>query len=503
MMKMTIRQYKTNFSFYNKLVILPVFVIFAMLLASCENNHKQAIEANRTASIFPEYYGSTLPPNIAPLNFIIKEPGSKFRVEISGESGKSIIISQSSSKIKIPMNDWHKLLNANTGRTINIDVLSFDDKKWNKYRSIKHQISTYPIDPVLVYRIVNATYLKWNKMGIYQRDLTNFEESSIIENNSTDGGCVNCHTFSKNNPSKMAMHFRIIHPGTMIWNNGKLTKTNTKTDETMSAGIYPAWHPDGIHIAFSTGKISPHLTTRSNKPVDVADKASGLFIYNTEKNTITTSAEISTTRRESMPEWSANGKYLYFVSAPEALKGDQESLLHNRYSLMRIAYDPATEKLGKAEMVINADTIGKSISMPAASPDGKFMVCALTDFGYFTIFHQNSDLYLINLETNELKKMELNSSTAESHSSWSSNGRWIVFSSKRNDGVLTRPYISFIDSTGTAHPPFLLPQEDPEMYDLLQANYNRPDLVTGKVELSPIEIRNLVMGEAQNVEVEK
>ncbi len=141
--------------------------------------------------------------------------------------------------------------------------------------------------------------------------------------------------------------------------------------------------------------------------------------------------------------------------------------------------------------------------MPAVSPDGKFMVCALTDYGYFTIFHKNSDLYLINLETQEIKKMELNSNTAESHSSWSSNGRWLVFSSKRTDGVLTRPYIAFIDSTGTAHTPFLLPQEDPEMYDLLQANYNRPDLVTGKVELTPIEIRNLVTGEAQKVEEEK
>jgi len=500
---MTIRQYKTKITINHKLLISMVSVAFAIFLTGCGNNYKQAFDTNRTASIFPEYYGSTLPENIAPLNFIIKESGSKFSVEISGSSGKPIVISQSSPKINIPVNDWHKLLESNSGKTIRIDILARTGKKWNKYKSIEHQISTDTIDPVLVYRIVNATYLKWNKMGIYQRDLTCFEETSIIENSSTDGGCMNCHTFSKNNPSKMAMHFRIIHPGTMIWNNGKLTKTNTKTDETMSAGIYPAWHPDGIHIAFSTGKISPHLTTRSDKPVDVADKASGLFVYNSEKNSLSTSAEISTIRRESMPEWSADGKFLYYISAPEAHKGDDESLLHNRYSLMRIAYDPLTEKLGNAEMIINADSTGKSFSMPAASPDGKFMVCALTDFGYFTIFHQNSDLYLINFKTNELKKMELNSNTAESHSSWSSNSRWLVFSSKRMDGVLTRPYISFIDSTGTAHPPFLLPQENPEIYDQLQANYNRPDLVTGKVELSPIEIRNLVMGEAQNAEMEK
>lgn len=500
---MTTLQYKEVNS--NRLNYLHVFVLMIIALAftHCTGNHQQAIETNRTASIFPEYYDLTLPPNIAPLNFIIKESGSKFRVEITGKTGKPIIISQGSNKIKIPLQKWHNLLKANNGKQINVDIWSFNNGNWNRYEHIEHQISTYLIDPVLVYRLVHATYLKWDKMGIYQRDLTNFDETPIIENSSTDSGCMNCHTFSKNDPSKMAMHFRIIHPGTVIWNDGNLTKIDTKTDETMSAGIYPAWHPDGKHIAFSTGKISPHLTTRLNKPVDVADKASGLIIFNTDDNSIITSPEISTNRRESMPEWSADGKFLYFTSAPEAQKNDEESLLHSRYSLMRIAYDPLADTLGKAEMVINADSIGKSISMPATSPDGKFMVCALTDYGYFTIFHQNSDLYLINLETNELKKMGLNSNTAESHSSWSSNGRWLVFSSKRTDGVMTRPYISFIDSSGTVHPPFLLPQKDPEMYDLLQANYNRPDLVTGKVELSPIEIRNLVMGEAQKVEEEK
>jgi hypothetical protein len=502
-MKTIILPYKMKL--IQRLNFLPIIVlmIVAISFIRCSENYQQAVETNQIAAIFPEYYDLTIPNNIAPLNFVVKEPGSKFRIEISSETGEPIVINQKSPKIKISLSDWHKLLDNNTGKKLTIDIWSLNNGNWNKFKTIEHHISNYPIDPVLVYRLIYATYLKWNKMGIYQRDITCFEETPIIENNSTDNGCMNCHTFSKNNPAKMAMHFRIVHPGTLIWNNGKLTKTDTKTDQTMSAGIYPAWHPDGKHIAFSTGKISPHLTTRMNKPVDVADKASGLFVFNTENNTVSTSPELSTKRRESMPEWSADGKYLYFTSAPEATKGDDESLLHSRYSLMRIPFDAEYESWGNAEMVLNADSAGMSISMPTASPDGKFMVCVMSDYGYFTIFHQNSDLYLIDLQTNQFKKMELNSNTAESHSSWSSNGRWLVFSSKRTDGVMTRPYITFIDSAGVSYPPFLLPQEDPEMYELLQANYNRPDLVTGKVELSPLEIRNLVVGEGQNVEVEE
>jgi hypothetical protein len=472
------------------------------LISGCSTSSENAQQINRVATIYPDYYDLTLPPNIAPLNFIINEPGSKFRIEISGEKGKPININQNSPTIEIPVSKWKKLLSENSGKNITVDIKVFDLNKWNHFTPIVHKIAPDTIDSHLVYRLVHATYLKWKDMGVYQRNLTNFDESPLIENNSTENGCMNCHSFSANNPDKMVMHFRIVHAGTMIWNNGKLTKADTKTAETMSAGVYPAWHPDGKHIAFSTGKISPHLTTRLGKPVDVADKASGIIVFDTEKNTVVTSPEISTTRRESMPEWSADGKYLYFVSAPEAQKGDKESLLHNRYSLMRIACDIDNRIWGEAEMVLNADSIGKSISMPAASPDGKFLLCSMSDYGYFTIFHQQSDLYLINLKDFSFKKLELNSEFTESHSSWSLNSRWLVFSSKRADGVFTRPYIAYIDENGNPGKPFVLPRKDPSFYQQFTVNYNRPDLISGKVNLSPIQIRDLVLGDAEKVKAE-
>lgn len=37
---------------------------------------------------------------------------------------------------------------------------------------------------------------------------------------------------------------------------------------------------------------------------------------------------------------------------------------------------------------------------------------------------------------------EVNSSDAESYHSWSSNSRWFVFSSRRDDGLYTRLYIA-------------------------------------------------------------
>jgi hypothetical protein len=472
-------------------------VAFLVMLTGCGSRTDIDQETGTVADIFPAYYDLTIPPNIAPLNFIIREPGSKYRVVISAGNSRPIVIQQRSPTIKIPRDKWRELLEENKGKDLRVDIRSMDHRQWLRYPVIMHHIAPEPIDPYLAYRLVYAVYLNWRKMGIYQRNLTGFEETPLIENASTGHGCMNCHSFANNDPSVMLIHFRIINPGTLIWNRGRLIKVNTGTDSTLSAGIYPAWHPDGTHIAFSTGKISPHLTTRLNKVVDVADRASDLMVYDTENNTVTTSPRVSTAMRESMPAWSADGKYLYFIRAPEAVRGDEESLLHSRYSLMRIAYDAEQDSWGEVETVLSADSTGMSISMPAVSPEGKYLVCTMTDYGYFTIFHQKSDIYSVNLETNEYKKLALNSGYAESHPSWSSNGRWLVFSSKRMDGVLSRPHIAYFDEHGNVRTPFVLPQKDPSKYDRIIANYNLPRLVTGRIGLNPVEVRNAVYGESR------
>jgi len=481
-----------------KYTILFMVSTILVLLSNCSGEAGNVTDTGDFAEIFPEYYNLVIPPNIAPLNFIVKEPGKKYRVELTGSSTGRIVIRQRSSHIKIPLKKWHHLLAENAGGTIDIDIRTRQAKKWNKFTTIQHTIASDPIDDHLVYRLVHAVYLKWNKMGIYQRNLTNFRESALIENNATDHGCMNCHVFANRDPSKLMMHFRIVHSGTLIWDEGKLTKVNTKTRQTMSAGIYPAWHPDGKHIAMTTGRLNPHLTTSLDNPVEVADRASDLIIYDVEKNTVTSSPKVSTDRRENLPLWAPDGKYLYYLSAPAAVEGDDESLLHARYSLMRITYNTGQNTWGEPEMILDADSIGMSISMPSISPNGRYLVCAMTDFGYFTIFHRESDLYMVDLESMAYRKLDLNSPEAESYSAWSSNGRWLVFSSKRTDGVYTRPFIAYMDKSGHAHTPFLLPQKNPGMYEQLLANYNRPELVTGKVNLSPLEIRNAIVKEPQN-----
>ena len=88
---------------------------------------------------------------------------------------------------------------------------------------------------------------------------------------------------------------------------------------------------------------------------------------------------------------------------------------------------------------------------------------------------------MLDIATKKYRKLGINSDCSESWHGWSTNGRWILFSSKRSSGFFTRTYFSYVDSTGCAHKPFIMPQQDPGFYDSFIKSYNYPEFATGPV----------------------
>jgi tricorn protease-like protein len=298
----------------------------------------------------------------------------------------------------------------------------------------------------------------------------------------------------------MNIHVRSTHGGTIIYEGGKLKKINLKTPYTLNQGAYLNWHPDGKHIAYSVNTISQRFFSKDIRQ-EVSDAASDLIVYDVEKNMVTTSPKVSTSSRENLPVWAADGKSIYYISAPEVT--DYESQYNAKFSLMHIPYDVERNIWGDADTVISASKTGKSVTFPKTSPDGKYLMFTLTDHGYFSIHHPDADLYLLNLKSGQIERMSVNSDKyTDSYHCWSSTGRWFVFSSKRIDGLYTRPYFSYFDENGKASKPFVLPQKDPEFYDSFLKNYNIPELITGAVEPSSFDIRELIKTEAQSVNLD-
>ena len=474
-------------------IILSIMVMVVTLCPGCKGekpNPNDCSSIGRQPVISPDYTDSILPPNIAPTNFVIKEEAIAYFIRISSQQGEDIDIFSRSSSIRIPVRPWKRLLNENRNKSLLITIFIRDsDGKWSRFAPIENHIAPEEIDSHLVYRLMKPLYQYWDKLGIYQRDLTGYNESPIVLNTAMGKNCVNCHSFHNYNPQRFMFHMRAGAVGTsmILAYDGEARKIDTSTSFNRATS-YRSWHPNGQIIAFAFNTVK-QVFHSVGKNLDVYDRASDLLLYNVKTDTITTSPKISTAERmETYPEWSPDGRYLYFCSSPalETFDEDEHPFKKIRYDLMRISYDVQTDTWGEIEPVLLASKLGKSVAHPKFSPDGRYILFCMSEYSYFPLYMPDSDLYLLDIETMEFHKPDkINSDRAESYHCFSSNGRWVVFSSKRQDGQSTHPYFSYFDASGNFSKPFLLPQKDVEYQQSRVVVYNTPELEKGPVKIPP------------------
>ncbi|MBO5224815.1 MAG: PD40 domain-containing protein [Parabacteroides sp.] len=465
---------------------LPLWMLVTLL--SCSDTIKIDQVVNKTPEIFPDYTEVVIPPNIAPLNFALKEHRGKCRLLLTFESHQLEVKGEKGS-FKIPESKWKKFVFSAQGKSIQVVVQVETEKGWIEYAPFSIQVAQEKVDSHLVYRLIDPGYELWNKMGIYQRDVESFEQSAIIENKMTESNCVNCHSFCMQNPEHMLLHMREKYSGTLLVNGDKIEKLNTKTKETISPLVYPSWHPSGKYVAFSvnTTKQAYHLNDKNR--IEVYDEASDVVVYDVEKQEIiTTNKLFSKEAFETFPTFSPDGKTLYFCSA-EARPIPQE-YEKVKYHLCSISFNPEERSFGsQIDTLYNAQKDGMSASFPRVSPDGRYLLYTLSGYGNFSIWHKDADLHMIELATGVSRPLEeVNSEDVESYHSWSSNGRWFVFSSRRIDGLYTRPYIAYVSPEGEIGKPFLLPQKDTDFYQAFMKSFNIPEFVTSKVQIQGYQL---------------
>jgi hypothetical protein len=469
--------------------LLPIWSVQAHIPFNTDKCQK----ADRQANIDPDYSGTVIPPNIAPLNFVVKEPGTRYCVEISSSEGKKIEISSKQSSIVIPMKSWKKLLRANPGEKIRFDIYVKDNQShWIQFDPIINRIAKEEIDPYVVYRLLQPMYYYFSKMGLYQRNLENYQEKPLFLNRVSPKSCMNCHVFCNNDPGKMMFHVRGADAGMMLMNSGQILKINTQTEFNPSAAVYPAWHPSGKLLAFSINKLRQFFHAVGNS-YEVVDYTSDLILYLIDSNTVTTCPAISSPDRlETFPSWSPDGAFLYFSSAPTFESYTDYKKI--RYDLMRIGYDQKTGAWGKPEILLPSSKTGLSMSFARVSPDGRYLLFCGADHGNFPTYLESSDLYLMDLKTKQVHPLKnVNSDRCDSYHSWSSESRWFTFSSKRQDHLCALLYFSYVDEKGNAYKPFLLPQKDPNYYTTFLRTYNLPELIKAPVPIRPQKMTRAVL----------
>ena len=434
--------------------------------------------------LWPDYMNVTVPVGIAPLNFCYT--ASDGPVPVTTFTYEDMSISIKGREVVWKEKEWKRLLEAAKGGDI-IVKSSVLDEAWTIH------VSEDEIDYGINYRLLAPGYEVYSKMGIYERSLADYKEKALIENTQFDG-CVNCHAYNRGNPENYSLHIRGQHGATLLNIDGQMQAYNTKTDSTLGFCVYPYWHPDGNHIAYSSNNTRQGFHVLADKLIEVFDLDSDLQVYDVRANTLISAASIKKAEVwETFPAFSADGKTLYFCAAtPRPIPAETDQI---RYNLCSVSFDPATGCIGsEIDTLVFAEGLGKSVSFPKPSYDGKFLVYTLSDYGNFSIWHHEADLWILDLATGESRPMsKANSADTESYHSWSSNSRWMMFSSRRDDGLYTRLYFTHIDENGQESKPFMLPQKHPlHYYSYMNRSYNVPEFVTGPVDMDRINAEKLI-----------
>ena len=449
-----------------ELYIILIGLMGLMGLMGCNETVSDAKQEGGLPQIYPDYVGVTIPVNIAPLNFGMADETVLLVDAIITDRHGNSLQSQGEQSVDFDIDDWHALLSQNCGDSLSVTVSARYDDGWHTYHSFSIHVSPDSIDYGICYRLIAPGYEVWSKMGIYERDLSSFDERPLIENTQFEG-CVNCHSFNRGNPADMSLHIRGPHGATLLSKaDGSITAYNTKTDQTLGLCVYPYWHPSGRYIAYSTNATSQLFHSADPNRIEVFDTASDLQVYDIEKNELLLSSMLKQDSiYETFPVFSADGSSLYFCAA-RALPEGNHQLDSIRYNLCRIDFDPASGKFGsRIDTIVDAEAQHKSVSFPRPSYDGRFLCYTLSDYGQFSIWHHEADLWLFDLATGESRPMRgANSNDTESFHNWSTNSHWLVLSSRRDDGLFTRPYFCHVDAEGGVTKAFMLPQRNPRRF---------------------------------------
>ena len=480
-----------------------------LLLAACGVSVPESYtESKEQPNIYPDYKGVMVPVNIAPLTFEMASEAEQMVARLTADDEELLC---GGNKIQPDQDDWQRLVERATSKnkSIGVEVYARYGGQWTKYKPFEIYVSKDSIDAYLSYRLIYPSYVSYEELTISQRCLENYDESVIYDNilccleGANKGQCINCHHYQQYNPNRMQFHARQYQGGTLIAYDGKMQKINMKNDSILSAGVYPAWHPWLNLIVYSTNKTSQTFQLTNPNKIEVFDAESDMIAYDVERNEIT-NLENDTTELEVFPAWSPDGKTLYYCSAHFDYNGAEDrgkEIIKRRkevkYNIYRKSFDPETRTFGERELVFDAAEVGMSATLPRVSPDGRWLVFTMGEYGVFHIWHRDGDLWALDLKTNTARPLqEINSKDTESYHSWSSNGHWLVFSSRRNDGEYTRPFFAHVDKDGNWSKPFELPSSDPDYHRQFMKCYNVPEFMKDAVTIKPREFADVLKGEA-------
>ncbi|MEW6359104.1 MAG: hypothetical protein AB1696_22410 [Planctomycetota bacterium] len=404
-----------------------------------------------------------------------------------------------------PADIWRQALADGVEHDVRIEVrgIRFNEETGRREGEIQVstpvtvRVSRDPADRYIVYRLVSPPFSTFKTPDMFVRDITSFDTRLFLS--ARRSYCFNCHTFSSTSGAsgKLSIQSRYMVPRGEelfrtyfgVFDIDKQEGRKFKLPFQIQMTTFMAWSPDATKLAISANQQVTAFEPIVYETQSAGEPTSDIAVFDPAQDTVALLPGASDPDNlEIYPRWTLDGKAIVFCWSPAGYHPEL-----TKYDLHVVAFNDG--KGGTAVPIKGASQNGRSNYYARFSPDGKWMSFCQSDGG--SLIKSSSDIYLMKSDfTGEPRRLESNIEYgADSWHSWSSNGKWIVFASKR-DTVMARLYMTHIDEEGRASPAIRLPLEHAPM-----ESFNIPEFLHDYPRVREKDLYNTIRVETPPVEV--